>query len=97
MIMNGEFMEFIQTLDRTKFLDDEVKKFTKFDTPLPIGQGQTISQPGLVFQMTLLLELNKNCKVLEIGTGSGYQTAILAHFSKEVYTIELTLNENIYQ
>lgn len=97
MTMKKEFLDFIQTLDRSKFLDDEVKEFAKFDTPLPIGQGQTISQPSLVFQMSLLLELNKNCKVLEIGTGSGYQTAILAHFSKEVYTIELTLNENIYQ
>lgn len=87
--MKKEFLDFIQTLDRSKFLDDEVKEFAKFDTPLPIGQGQTISQPSLVFQMSLLLELNKNCKVLEIGTGSGYQTAILAHFSKEVYTIEL--------
>ncbi len=89
MTMKKEFLDFIQTLDRSKFLDDEVKEFAKFDTPLPIGQGQTISQPSLVFQMSLLLELNKNCKVLEIGTGSGYQTAILAHFSKEVYTIEL--------
>lgn len=59
------------------------------DGPLPIGFGQTISQPYIVASMTELLELKGNEKVLEIGTGSGYQAAILAELSKEVYTIEI--------
>ncbi len=58
------------------------------DYPLPIGQGQTISQPYIVALMTEALELKGDEKTLEIGTGSGYQTAILAELSKEVYTIE---------
>jgi protein-L-isoaspartate(D-aspartate) O-methyltransferase len=59
------------------------------DGPLPIGNGQTISQPYIVAYMTELLNLNKTKKVLEIGTGSGYQTAILAELAGEVYSIEL--------
>jgi len=58
------------------------------DFPLPIGNGQTISQPYMVGKMTELLELQPGDHVLEIGTGSGYQTAILAYLSKIVYTIE---------
>ncbi|OHD29557.1 MAG: protein-L-isoaspartate O-methyltransferase [Spirochaetes bacterium GWC2_52_13] len=61
----------------------------KLDRPLPIGHGQTISQPSLVVYMTAQLQLAKTTRVLEIGTGSGYQTAFLAEFSKEVYTVEL--------
>ena len=56
---------------------------------LPIGFGQTISQPSLVLEMTIALELNKKCRVLEIGTGSGYQSAFLAEFAAEVFSIEL--------
>lgn len=59
------------------------------DQPVPIGEGQTISQPYIVALMTELLELKGEEKVLEIGTGSGYQAAILAELSKEVYTIEI--------
>jgi len=59
------------------------------DGPLSIGEGQTISQPYIVALMTELLELKEGDKVLEIGTGSGYQAAILAELAKEVYTIEL--------
>lgn len=59
------------------------------DYPLPIGEGQTISQPYIVALMTASLSLNGNEKVLEIGTGSGYQAAILAEIVKEVYTIEI--------
>ncbi|MBI1328067.1 MAG: protein-L-isoaspartate(D-aspartate) O-methyltransferase [Alphaproteobacteria bacterium] len=58
------------------------------DTALPIGLGQTISQPFIVAFMTEALELDKSCKVLEIGTGSGYQTSILANMCRRVYTIE---------
>jgi protein-L-isoaspartate(D-aspartate) O-methyltransferase len=58
------------------------------DGPLPVGMGQTISQPYIVALMTQELRLNPYCEVLEIGTGSGYQTAILAKLAKRVYTIE---------
>jgi len=56
---------------------------------LPIGYGQTISQPSLVLEMTLMLDLHEDNKVLEVGTGSGYQTVLLAEFANEVYTIEI--------
>ena len=59
------------------------------DTPLPVGEGQTISQPYIVALMTELLALKGKEKVLEIGTGSGYQATILAELAKEVYTIEI--------
>jgi len=59
------------------------------DHPLPIGGGQTISQPYMVAEMTELLGLTEDDTVLEIGTGSGYQTAILARIAKDVYTIEI--------
>ena len=55
---------------------------------LPIGSGQTISQPYMVAKMTALLELTPESRVLEIGTGSGYQTAILAHLVEHVYSVE---------
>lgn len=75
-------------LDRAYFLDESQHKEAVLDHPLPIGFGQTISQPTLVLKMTELLGLEKSHKVLEIGTGSGYQTAFLAQFAKEVYTVE---------
>ncbi len=59
------------------------------DHPLPLGEGQTISQPYIVAAMTEALEVTPESKVLEIGTGSGYQTAILAHLAKMVYTVEI--------
>jgi len=59
------------------------------DTPLPIGYGQTISQPYIVALMTENLQIVPGCKVLEVGTGSGYQAAILARMGCQVYTIEI--------
>ena len=59
------------------------------DRPLPIGDGQTISQPYVVALMTELLKLNGEERVLEVGTGSGYQAAVLSHLAREVYTIEI--------
>lgn len=76
-----------QSLDRQKFMSD-YKERADEDSAFPIGYGQTISQPSLVLKMTLELEPNNKCKVLEIGTGSGFQTALLAKVSKEVFTVE---------
>lgn len=83
-----EVLEFAQSLDRSFFIDTEYKALADINEPLPIGFGQTISQPSLVVEMSQLLCLDSHSRVLEIGTGSGYQTAILAHFAKHVYTIE---------
>ncbi len=80
--------KFFSELDRSFFLDDRYKASAGDDAPLPIGHGQTISQPSLVLKMTRLLSPEPDSRVLEIGTGSGFQTALLAEFSAEVYTIE---------
>jgi len=66
----------------------EMREHAYSDVPLPIGYGQTISQPYVVALMTQLLRLEPNDRVLEIGTGSGYQTAILAELAREVYSVE---------
>ncbi len=73
---------------RHLFVDKGLRDSAYSDHPLPIGEGQTISQPYIVALMTEALSLKGDEKVLEIGTGSGYQTAILAELCKEVYTIE---------
>lgn len=73
---------------RHKFVPAAEQKIAYGDFPLPIGSGQTISQPYMVALMTQCLELKPNEKVLEIGTGSGYQAAILSELSKEVYSVE---------
>jgi len=83
-----EIIDFAGSLDRAFFIDNENKVLAGINEPLPIGYGQTISQPSLVVEMTQLLAPGKDRTVLEIGTGSGYQTAILAQFSKHVYTVE---------
>jgi len=76
-------------VERHLFVPKEYQNLAYSDQPLPIGEGQTISQPYIVALMTELLELKGDEKVLEIGTGSGYQAAILAELAKEVYTIEI--------
>lgn len=86
--MDPKLITFFNSLDRSFFIDNEYKKYADLDRPLPIGYEQTISQPSLVLEMTDRLALDKNCRVLEIGTGSGYQTAFLAEFAGEVYTVE---------
>lgn len=82
-------IRFFQQLDRRLFLDPAEVPFASLDQPLPIGFGQTISQPTLVAEMTRLLSPETTSRVLEIGTGSGYQTAFLAAFSQQVFTVEL--------
>ena len=75
-------------VQRHKFIPEELRPSAYADFPLPIGEAQTISQPYIVALMTECLGLTGKEKVLEIGTGSGYQTAILAELAKEVYSIE---------
>lgn len=88
MSKNNELYNFYKELDRSLFVDKEQKAFAMMDSPLPIGYGQTVSQPSLVYKMVEYLDLQPDSKVLEIGTGSGYQTAFLAEFSGMVYTVE---------
>jgi protein-L-isoaspartate(D-aspartate) O-methyltransferase len=79
----------INHLPRDRFIPEEFQWLAFEDRPLPIGHQQTISQPFIVALMTELLELKATDRVLEIGTGSGYQTAVLAQLVNEVYTIEV--------
>jgi protein-L-isoaspartate(D-aspartate) O-methyltransferase len=79
----------MNTVPRHEFVPDRVKADAYADRPLPIGFGQTISQPFIVALMTDLLRVGKDDAVLEIGTGSGYQAAVLAHLAPRVYTIEI--------
>ncbi|MBI9106403.1 MAG: protein-L-isoaspartate(D-aspartate) O-methyltransferase [Spirochaetales bacterium] len=76
-------------VSREDFVPEEYRSFSYADRPLPIGFGQTISQPYIVALMTELLELEEGEKVLEIGTGSGYQAAVLSRLTDEVFTIEI--------
>ena len=78
----------MQAVPREAFLPEELWEFAYEDAPLPIAQGQTISQPYIVAMMTEALELAGGEKVLEVGTGSGYAAAILAQIAREVYTVE---------
>ena len=81
-------LKVIDEVRREEFVPQAYQSQTYADGPLPIGMGQTISQPYIVALMTEELRLNFDCEVLEIGTGSGYQTAILSKLVKKVYTIE---------
>jgi len=74
---------------RHEFVPRARRRQAYADSPLPIGHGQTISQPYIVAEMTRLLRLKPGSRVLEIGTGSGYQAAVLAHFTPHVYTVEI--------
>ncbi len=73
---------------REEFVTDSYRSQAYADGPLPIGQGQTISQPYIVALMTQELRVDQECEVLEIGTGSGFQTAVLSKLAKRVYTID---------
>lgn len=87
-INNERVLQAFRTIPRHLFVPENYKADAYADHPLPIGNGQTISQPYIVALMTSNLKLTGNEKVLEIGTGSGYQTAILANLVKEVHSIE---------
>jgi protein-L-isoaspartate(D-aspartate) O-methyltransferase len=88
-IRNPQVLQAMTEVPRHEFVPLAVRSLAYADGPLPIGQGQTISQPFIVAFMTEVLELNKDDTVLEVGTGSGYQAAILGKIAKEVYTIEI--------
>jgi len=77
-------------IDRSRFVRPALKASAWADIPLPIEDHATISQPSLVAAMTAWLKLTPDCRVLEIGTGSGYQTALLAELAAAVYTIEIS-------
>jgi protein-L-isoaspartate(D-aspartate) O-methyltransferase len=82
-------LEAMRTVERHRFVPQRLQHLAYIDEPLPIGYQQTISQPFIVAYMTEMLDLKGNERVLEIGTGSGYQAAILGEIVKEVYTIEI--------
>lgn len=81
-------MQAMATVDRADFVPARYRERAYADGPLPIGYGQTISQPYIVALMSDLLELEPESVVLEVGTGSGYQAAILAQLAKQVYSLE---------
>jgi protein-L-isoaspartate(D-aspartate) O-methyltransferase len=81
-------LEAMRTVPRHLFVSEALVDSAYGDFPLPIGEGQTISQPYIIAEMTQNLELKGHERVLEIGTGSGYQAAVLAHIVYKVYTIE---------
>lgn len=88
-VKDRSVIEAMSKVPRREFVPEKSKQRAYADSPLPIGYGQTISQPYIVAFMTEAAMLDKNSKVLEIGTGSGYQSAILAKLSKDVFTIEV--------
>jgi protein-L-isoaspartate(D-aspartate) O-methyltransferase len=88
-IKDQRVLRVMATLPRHLFVPEEMRSSAYQDRPLPIGAGQTISQPYIVALMTELLELKGHEKVLEIGTGSGYQTAVLAALAEKVFSVEI--------
>lgn len=88
-IYDERVLKAMEKVPRHRFVPANLVANAYDDMPLPIGYGQTISQPYIVALMTQELNIGKNDRVLEIGTGSGYQAAILAELVKEVYTIEI--------
>jgi len=88
-IKNPAVLKTMRETPREQFIPPAVRELAYEDRPVPIGYGQTISQPYIVALMTEMLDIKKDQHVLEIGTGSGYQAAILSSLAKEVYTIEI--------
>jgi protein-L-isoaspartate(D-aspartate) O-methyltransferase len=88
-IKDNSVLEAMRRVPRHRFVPPEIAARAYEDNPLPIGHAQTISQPYIVAYMTEAAEVSKGDKVLEIGTGSGYQAAILGELAREVYSIEI--------
>ena len=91
-IVNSEVLSALEIIPREKFIPENYRNQAYENIALPIGEDQTISQPYVVAKMTELLEVKNNHKVLEIGTGSGYQCAILSKLARRIYTIERIKN-----
>ena len=88
-INNAATLAAMMKVPRHQFVPEDQMPYSYVDGPLSIGEGQTISQPFIVAYMTQCLDLKKDSKVLEIGTGSGYQAAVLAEITDTVYTVEI--------
>ena len=91
-ISNSDVLSALESIPREKFIPENYRYQAYENIALPIGNNQTISQPYVVAKMTELLEVENNHKVLEIGTGSGYQCAILSKLARRIYTIERIKN-----
>jgi protein-L-isoaspartate(D-aspartate) O-methyltransferase len=89
LLLNPQVMSAIRKVPRHEFVPEAHRQYAYLNRPLPIGEDQTISQPYIVALMTDLAGVNENSRVLEIGTGSGYQAAVLAEIVGHVYTIEI--------
>lgn len=89
-VNDSRVLEAMAQVPRHLFVKENLRFQAYEDRPLPLGDGQTISQPYVVALMSELLELKGNEKALEVGTGSGYQAAVLSHLVREVYTIEIS-------
>ena len=90
-IKSPRVLDAMRKVPRHEFVPESMRDEAYGDTPLPIGYGQTISQPYIVAYMSEALELEPSHRVLEIGTGSGYQAAILGELAKEVFSIEIVV------
>lgn len=88
-IKDRKVLEAMEKVPRHLFVPEKLRQKAYADHPLPIGEGQTISQPYVVALMTEALQVKKDDRILEIGTGSGYQAAVLAVLAKEVFSIEI--------
>jgi|TARA_B100000809_G_scaffold95675_1_gene94318 protein-L-isoaspartate(D-aspartate) O-methyltransferase len=91
-VKDPRVLKVMRDIPRHLFIPPHLEKIAYNDGPLPIGEGQTISQPYIVALMTELLELKGDEKILEIGTGSGYQAAVLSALASEVFSIEIVKN-----
>ncbi len=94
-VQDSSVLDAMRKVERHRFVPETIRHLAYDDEPLPIGHEQTISQPYIVAYMTEALQLKGDERVLEIGTGSGYQAAVLAEIVKEVYTIEIV--EPLYE
>lgn len=88
-VKDKKVLDTMKNVPRHLFVPEKYRRYSYYDRPLPIGLKQTISQPYIVALMTEMLNVDSNDVVLEIGTGSGYQAAVLSEIVKEVYTIEI--------
>jgi protein-L-isoaspartate(D-aspartate) O-methyltransferase len=88
-VTNPRVLDAMSRVPRERFVPGEIAPRAYADSPLPIGHGQTISQPYIVAYMSEVLDVQPSHRVLEIGTGSGYQAAVLAELAREVYSIEI--------